>query len=562
MLYSSCFVQSSSHPKRDLWDCLPQQLSDALAIGQQMNLQKDLSGNSGLRLAELIAALSLASDLGMGQPMEYALCSCVLAVRLGEMLGFSESELRGTYYQALLRYIGCNAETYMLAAIVGDELALRTDLAALYNGHTSDVIGLMMRSIRQENEGASPLHLAHMIAQGFLAWPQIKETSVGHCQVASRLAARLGFEESIQHALIQSYERWDGRGIPGAYKGEQISPAVRVVALAQDVIIFYRMGGVEAAVAMARQRKGIAHDPEMVEQFCQQAAQLLTEIEEEPTWEVVLALEPGARSLLSETQFDEACSALADFADVKSPYTLGHSRGVAELAATAARRCGLPEVDVVASRRAGLLHDIGRVGVSTGIWVKPVPLSEREWERVRMHTYYTERVLARPPALARLGALASLHHERLDGSGYHRSVPASMLSPVARILAAADVYHAMIEPRPHRPARTPEAAAEELRREVRAGRLDGEAVNGVLAAAGHRVRSTRRELVAGLSEREVEVLRLIARGHSKKQIAELLTISQKTVDHHIQHIYNKINASTRAAATLFAIEHDLLTDVE
>jgi HD-GYP domain-containing protein (c-di-GMP phosphodiesterase class II) len=528
----------------------------------EVNMQKDLSGNSGLRLAELVAALSLASDLGMGQPMEYALCSCVLAVRLGEALGLSESDLRWTYYQALLRYIGCNAETYMWAAIVGDELALRTDLTALYNGRTCEVFGLMVRYIRQANEGTSPLHLAQMIAQGLLASPQLfKEGSVGHCEVASHLAARLGFDEPIQHALIQSYERWDGRGLPGAFKGEQIVPAVRLVALAQDVIIFHRLGGVEAAVAMAQERKGTAHDPRMVECFCQQAAHLLAGIEEEPTWEVVLALEPGARPSLSETQFDAACVALADFADVKSPYTLGHSRGVAELAAEAAHRCGLPEADVTAIRRAGLLHDIGRVGVSTGIWVKPGPLSEREWERVRLHPYYTERVLARPPALARLGALASLHHERLDGSGYHRGMPASMLSPSARILAVADVYHAMIEPRPHRPARTPEAAAEELRREVRAGKLDGEAVNGVLAAAGHRVRSTRRALVAGLSEREVEVLRLLARGYSKKQIGERLTISQKTVDHHIQHIYNKIAVSTRAAATLFAIEHDLLADV-
>jgi HD-GYP domain-containing protein (c-di-GMP phosphodiesterase class II) len=527
----------------------------------EVNMQKNLSSNSGLRLAELIAALSLASDLGMGQPMEYALCSCVLAVRLGELLGFNVSDLRGTYYQALLRYIGCNAETYMMAAIVGDELAFRAEGTALYNGSTSEMVGLIMRSIRQANEEASPLHLAQMVAQGFLAWPQFKEGSVGHCQVASHLAARLGFEEAIQRALLQSYERWDGRGIPGAFKGEHIAPAVRIVALAQDVIIFHRLGGVEAAVAMAQERKGAAYDPRMVECFCQHGAHLLAELQEEPTWEVMLALEPGAHPFLSEMQFDEACSALSDFADVKSPYTLGHSRGVAELAAEAARRCGLPETDVVAMRRAGLLHDIGRVGVSTSIWVKPGPLSEREWERVRMHPYYTERVLARPPVLARLGALASLHHERLDGSGYHRSVPAGMLSPAARILAAADVYHAMIEPRPHRPARTPEAAADELRREVQAGRLDGEAVSGVLAAAGHRVRSTRRALVAGLSEREVEVLRLLARGHTKKQIGESLTISQKTVDHHIQHIYNKINVSTRAAATLFAMEHDLLADV-
>jgi HD-GYP domain-containing protein (c-di-GMP phosphodiesterase class II) len=289
----------------------------------------------------------------------------------------------------------------MWAALVGDELALRADLAALYNGHTSEVLGLMVRSIRQANEGASPLHLAHVIAQGLLASPQLfKEGSAGHCEVASRLAARLGFEDTIQRALIQSYERWDGRGLPGAFKGEHIAPAVRVVALAQDVIIFHRLGGVEAAVAMAQERKGTAHDPRMVERFCQQAAHLLAGIEEEPTWEVVLALEPGAHPSLSETQFEAACEAIADFADMKSPYTLGHSRGVAELAAGAARRCGLPEADVVAIRRAGLLHDIGRVGVSTGIWGKPGPLSEREWERVRMHPYYTERVLARPSALA------------------------------------------------------------------------------------------------------------------------------------------------------------------
>lgn len=174
------------------------------------------------------------------------------------------------------------------------------------------------------------------------------------------------------------------------------------------------------------------------------------------------------------------------------------------------------------------MHDVGRTGVSSGIWMKPEPLSERERERVRLHSYYTERVLARPALLARLGVLAAAHHERMDGSGYHRGAPGSWLPPAARILAAADVYHAMIEPRPHRPAHSPDAAAEGLRREVRAGRLDGEAVNAVLAAAGHRVFAARRSWPAGLSEREVEVLRLIARGYSMRQIAEALTIARKT----------------------------------
>src|SRR5579884_1631591 len=526
-------------------------------------MQQNQPGMSDLRLAEVISALSLATDLGMGQPLEYALCVCILSVRLGEALGLGESELREVYYLALLRHIGCNAETYRMADLFGDELALRSDFAAADSGHTSQVVGLVIRFIQQANEGRSALHLARMIAQGLLTTPHLmKEQFAGFCEVAQHLALRLGFSEGIKLALGQVFERWDGRGIPGRLKGEQIALSMRIVALSQDAITFHRLEGTEAAVTMARERKGTTYDPGVVECFCQHASQLLAGLEQEPSWEVVLSLEPGKRTRLSDEQFDQACRAIADFADIKSPYTLGHSVGVAELAAQAAHRYGLPEADRVALRRAGLLHDIGRVAVSAGIWGKPGPLSEREWERVRLHPYYTERVLARPTMLARLGALAALHHERLDGSGYYRGLLASMLSPAARILAAADVYHAMTEPRPHRSALSPEIAAEQLRREAHAGKLDSEATNSVLAAAGHSTRRTRREFVAGLSEREVEVLRLIARGYTIKQIAYAPTLSEKTVDNHIQHIYNKIGVSTRAGATLFAMEQDLLIDTD
>jgi HD-GYP domain-containing protein (c-di-GMP phosphodiesterase class II) len=243
---------------------------------------------------------------------------------------------------------------------------------------------------------------------------------------------------------------------------------------------------------------------------------------------------------------------------MKSPYTLGHSPGVAALAFGAGRRCGLVEADVTAIRRAGLLHDIGRVGISAGIWGKEGALSEREREQVRLHTYYTERILARPAPLGRLAAIASQHHERIDGSGYHRASVGQALSPGARILAAADAYQAMTEPRPYRPAFSPEKALEELNREVRTGRLDSDAVRAVLAEAGHRVPRTRRERPAGLSQREVEVLRLLARGLSNRLIADELSVSSDTVKHHIQHIYDKTGVSTRAGATLFAMEYALL----
>lgn len=515
----------------------------------------------GIRLAEVVAALSLATDLGMGQPFEFALSSCVLAVRLGEALRLSEEALREIYYQALLRYIGCNVETHLLAAIVGDEIALRANFATIDNGSTAEVVSLFVRAIREANVGATPLQMMRAIASGLIAMPGAKASFAGHCEVAQRLAERLEFGPPIIYALGQLYERWDGKGAPKGLKGEAIAPAVLVVTLAQDAIIFHRLSGIEAAVAVARERKGTAYAPHLVECFCQHAPSLFNGLESDLTWDTVLTLEPGRQDNLSEEQFDKACRAMADFVDLKSFYTLGHSSGVAELAAEAGRQGKLPAADVVALRRAALLHDIGRTGVPTSIWDKPGPLSEREWERVRLHPYYTERVLARPNTLARLGALAGLHHERLDGSGYHRGLPAAMLSPSTRILAAADVYHALIEPRPHRPAFSAEAAADEIRREVRAGRLDGEAVNCVLAAAGHRVQRMHPERVAGLSERELEVLRLLARGHSTKQIAAALVISSKTADHHIQHIYTKIGVSTRAGATLYALEHDLLTEV-
>ncbi len=516
-----------------------------------------------IRLAELIAALSLATDLGMGQPLEHAQCVCVLSVRLGEALGLDESQLREVYYLALLRHIGCNAETYRMADLLGDELALRSSVASVDSARSSQMIGIVVRSIQQANAGKSPLQLARTIAQGLMNGPNLmKEEYSGFCEVAQRLAGRLGFDQGMIHALGQVFERWDGRGSPGKLKGEAIARSMRIVTLTQDAITFHRLEDVDAAVTMARERKGTLYDPHMVDCFCRQASQLLMGLEEGLSWEEILALEPGKRTRLSDEQFDTACHAVADFADIKSPYTLGHSVGVAELAAQAAHYCGLPESDSVDLKRAGLLHDVGRVAISAGIWGKAGPLSEKEWERVRMHPYYTERVLARPDKLARLGALAALHHERLDSSGYYRRLPASMLSPAARILAAADVYHAMTEPRPHRPALDTAIAAQQLQREARAGRLDSEAVNAVLAAAGHPVRTNRRELVAGLSQREIEVLRLVARGHTIKQIAGILTLSEKTVDNHIQHIYNKIGVSTRAGATLFAMEHDLLTDMD
>ncbi|HEX2914674.1 MAG TPA: HD domain-containing phosphohydrolase [Chloroflexia bacterium] len=510
-----------------------------------------------IRLAELISALSVATDLGMGQPLEFALCTNVLAVRLGEALKLNEEELREVYYLALLRHIGCNAETYKMAAVIGDELALRREVASIDTRNLPQVMGLVQRLVRQANTNSNPLQLAMTLVRDIATFPVLMRGEfAGFCEVAQRLAERLGFGEGIVHALGQAYERWDGKGMPAGLRGEQIARSVHLVSLAQDVITFFRLGGPEAAVNMVRERTGKAYHPQIAEQFCLHSGALLAGLEEEPSWELVLSLEPGKRLFLSESQFEEACLAIADFADIKSPYTVNHSRTVAELVEQAACRYGLPQSDAVILRRAGWLHDVGQVGISAGIWGKTGVLSGSDWEKVRLHTYYTERILARPAPLARIGRLASHHHERLDGSGYHRNL-SSGLPPAVMLLAVADMYRALLEDRPHRAAFSPEAAALELSKEVKRGRLDADAVRAVLEVAGHspEVSGTHGN---GLTGRELEVIRLIARGHTMKQMAALLSISEKTVDNHIQRIYTKIGVSTRAGATLYAMEHNLL----
>jgi DNA-binding CsgD family transcriptional regulator len=202
------------------------------------------------------------------------------------------------------------------------------------------------------------------------------------------------------------------------------------------------------------------------------------------------------------------------------------------------------------------VHDLGRLGVSNAIWDKRGELTHSEMERVRMHPYLSERMLSFSPALIPLGQIAVQHHEHLDGSGYPRGLSGDAISLSGRILAAADVYHAMTEMRPHRPALSPEEAASELRAEVKAGRLDGDTADAVLRAAGHRIKR-RRQWPAGLTGREVEVLRLLARGLSNKEIASELVISRKTAGNHIEHIYTKIGVSNRARASLFAMKHGL-----
>lgn len=505
-----------------------------------------------VRLAELVATLSLGTDLGLGQPMEHVIRQTLLALRMGELLGLDESERVVVYYSGLLAWVGCHTDAFEQARWFGDDLAVKANFRLIDRGGPVDLL-------RQLGAGQPVLKRARIVlALVGTRMQDLTQMLVNHWLATDELAQRLELGDDVRQSLKESYERWDGHGAFGA-RGQQILLTSRLVQLADVVTVFHRSWGIDAAVAVARERRGTQFDPALVDLFCRHAAALLAGLDAGSNWEAVISAEPRLRRCIPAERFDAVLEAIGDFTDLKSPYTLGHSRGVADLAATAARMYGLSDATAQSIRRAGLVHDFGRLGVSNAIWDKRGPLTQSEAERVRLHPYLTERMLAFSPVLAPLGAIAVQHHERLDGSGYPRGLSGNAITPDGRLLAAADAYHAMTELRPHRPALSRDAASAQVRAEATAGRLDADAVSAVLRAAGHRV-GVRRNWPAGLTAREVEVLRLIARGLSNKQIAVHLSITPKTAGNHVEHVYAKIGASNRARASVFAIQHGLMSD--
>ncbi len=513
------------------------------------------SGEPGpVRLAELVGALSLGIDLGFGQPMEHVVRQCWIALRLAEHLGLDESERSVVYYTALLTNVGCHTDAHEQARWFGDDIALKADKYAYgLHGVRSAVAGFRRLGAGQPllqrfRVGLSFALSGHRELDGMIAH---------HSAMARLLAAELGLPLAVQEAVAACYEQWDGKGWPGELAGEAVPIAARVSQVAEFAEVAHRSGGVEAAAALARRLGGTQFDPTVAARFAASAGDLLDGLDTASKWDEVIAAEPGLRRPLAGEEIDDALGAIADFVDLKSPYTLGHARAVARLAEAAGGHLGLAGAPLVTLRRAGLAQGLGRLGVSNAIWDKPGPLGAGEWERVRLQPYLTERILQQSPPLAAIGALAAQVRERTDGSGYPRRLAGGALTPAARVLAAADAYQAMLEPRAHRPARTAPEAAAELRAEVRAGRIDADAAEAVLVAGGHRA-TARPERPAGLTAREVDVLRLVARGLPSKAIAAELVISPKTARNHIEHIYVKTGASSRVEASLFALRHGLL----
>ncbi len=504
------------------------------------------------RLADLLAGLSRVADLGFGLEAGTAQRSSVLAAQLARATGCTDGDVRAAYYTALLHHIGCVGYAQETARLFQDELVANRAAGRTDTGSARDLVVTFLPIL---THGRPPLARLRLLASAMTKGGEWgRGFTATACELGRDTADRLGLPGEVQRSLLHVYDLWRGEAGPGGLSGESIPIGARIARLAGVAVLFHSIGGAEDALEAVQRRAGGMLDPTLAARFSTSGPEWLAECDRAGA---ALDAEPHPWAPVADLR--RVAEVFGDLADLKSPCLTGHSRTVAALSSGAAVRLGLDEATRSDLEIAGHLHDVGRVAVSSSIWDKPGALTTGEWELVRLHAYHSERVLAGSPALTRLAPLVGRHHERLDGSGYHRGCTARDLPLPARILAAADAFATMTEPRPHRAALGPEQAHERILDEGRQGRLDSDAVRAVLATAGRRIAPPGRSLPGGLSGREVEVLRLVTRGLSNADIADRLSISRRTAEHHVQHIYAKIGVSGRAAATLFAVEHHLLS---
>jgi DNA-binding CsgD family transcriptional regulator len=512
----------------------------------------------GVRLAELLATVSLASDLAHDVPAESALRDALYSVRLARLAGWSRDDLSDTYYLALLYHVGCTGAVSIQSRMgAGDDVSVRRWLSEVDFANQPELMRVVVTRMARH---WGPRQWAAGVAGFISSSGAAPEAFASVADVAVRLSARLGASPRVSAALRHTYARWDGKVFTDLPQGDEQSALARLVHLVHVAQTYHQIGGIAAADATVRERSGGEFDPELSRLWLQNSHDMLAETGPGSVWDDALAAEPEPHLSVSPAHMDEVCRALADFVDLKSPYTRGHSPQVARLVEGAAAELGLAEAEITMLRRAAHVHDLGNVSIPDLVWSKHGPLNPSERARIQLHAYHTQRILTVSLALRASGEIAGMHHERIDGSGYHRGLPAAALPLGARVLAAAEVYQSITEERSWRPALDATGAAADVRREVAAGKLDRRAVDAVLAAAGHRSKPSRadRGWPAGLTDREVDVLRLLARGHSNKKIAGALHISEATVHTHLINVYGKIGVSTRAGATVFALEHDLV----
>jgi putative nucleotidyltransferase with HDIG domain len=415
-----------------------------------------------IRLSEVVAALSHALDITEGQPIGHAERCCRIGMRLGAAIGLEAQSRSALFYALLLKDAGCSSTGSRVAALFeNDDQRVKVDLK------TTD-LQRPLEAIRYAARNSAPERNLLMRARRFLLVAlngSRREITQLRCERGAEIARQIGLTEETAQAILHLDEHWDGAGDPGRIQGEDIPVLGRILCLSQSAEIAWQRGGPDAAVAVAELRRGTWFDPHL-------ADVLVSLRDDDAFWAQVRLtdvsdLEPEDRvEVADDERLDRIAEAFASVIDAKSPFTSQHSQGVAEIAGRIARQLDLAAHERRNLRRAALLHDIGKLGVSSRILDKAGPLTDTEWVAMRRHPEMTQRILQHVSAFGALAETAAAHHERLDGRGYHRGVPAGELPLPARILAVADVAEALSADRPYRPALPVEEVLGLMREEV------------------------------------------------------------------------------------------------
>lgn len=333
----------------------------------------------------------------------------------------------------------------------------------------TDTVGYVRWLARNVAPEANVLARGAKILRALSQSGQMMEGGKQLCELAVSMAAKFGLSEGVQNNLKYLDEPWDGKKSKFGVRGSFLPIGARVVTLAQVIYLISATRGPEAAQEMVRERRGKSFDPQVVD-ACLELSQdpsFWETLEQESLADTVKAMEPEtAYSYTSEDRLDDICAAFAEFIDMKSPFTATHSRGVALVAEGLAKKLGLSQEELIVAKRAGLLHDMGKVSVPNTILDKKGKLSEKEWERMRLHPYYSERILTKVGVFRPLAAIAGAHHEWMNGNGYFRQLQGGQLSKVAHVISVADMFQALSEERPYRPALPTEQILEIMERET------------------------------------------------------------------------------------------------
>lgn len=404
-------------------------------------------------LAEILSAFSYALDLTEGQPAGHSIRACWIGTKLAQAIGLQAGSLRDVYYAVLLKDLGCSVNAaHVTQMFVGNDRKLKHDFK-LIGPEPQDFSQFIMTKVGVDaSEDVRGAAVANLLANAGAIMTEIMDT---RCTRGADIARQMRFSEDVAQAIAHLDEHWDGSGLPLGIAGEAIHIGARIALLSQVVDVFFIAGGSKPAMAEVMRRSGTWLDPSLCNIFLRLASSPVfwTALEADDLAEQVLAFEPATEVIaVDEDYLDDIAIAFGQVIDAKSPFTCGHSERVGLYADLIARHMGMNDADRRRLRRAAILHDVGKLGISSTILEKPGPLDESEWLEMRSHATMTGEILGRIAAFNDIAVIAAAHHERLDGKGYPMRLDGTMISMESRIITVADIFDALTADRPYRPA--------------------------------------------------------------------------------------------------------------